>query len=264
MFLQTSLQSLLFKGQKICFALSDRFGGVSKGAFSTLNLGYYIGDKSLDVDSNYQLITTRFYDMFCVEQGDRAALYYCQQIHSTQSVVLDKTLESLAQNRGGVSISLGEADGIITQIPYRICVALAADCNPILLYDKAHHAMAVIHAGRKGVFDGILPQVFAKMNALYQTQAADCLLYVGASIRSCCYEVGGDICEEAMNLGFSRNVLKGNRLDLMACLQEQCENLHIQTHQVEVSPYCSCCDERLYSYRRDKTTGRYGLLAMLL
>uniref|UniRef100_UPI002603D2FF laccase domain-containing protein n=1 Tax=uncultured Helicobacter sp. TaxID=175537 RepID=UPI002603D2FF len=52
MFLQTSLQSLLFKGQKICFALSDRFGGVSKGAFSTLNLGYYVGDKSLDVTEN--------------------------------------------------------------------------------------------------------------------------------------------------------------------------------------------------------------------
>lgn len=277
MFLHTSHQSPLFQNDKIYFALSDRIGGVSKDAFNTLNLGYYVGDNPAHVARNHQLIATRFYDIFHIDKAYRKPMYYCHQIHSSQSIVLDKALESTlimgnpnvidtlekGDSESTHSICLGDGDAIITALPFRICMAISADCNPILLYDREHNVMATIHAGRKGVLLGILNEVFARLNILYGTMAQECLMYVGASIRSCCYEVGADVRDEVIQCGFSHNVIKNNRLDLIACIKAQCENLRIPSHHIEISPYCSCCLWRLFSYRREKSTGRYALLAML-
>lgn len=264
MFLHTSCESSLFRGHKICFGLTHRFGGVSQGAFATLNLSFHIGDDKKSVEHNHKQVRQRFYNTFGITQELHTPLYYLHQTHSTQSLLLDEALESqhklpnLPQNPG----YLGKGDVIITHLPYRICLVVVADCNPILLYDSKNAAMALIHAGRRGVFNGIVAKVFEKMHMLYGTQAKDCLLYIGASIRSCCYEVGEEVREEFVKLGFGAEGMKGNKLDLIYCLQEQCKALGLE--QMEISPYCSCCDERLYSYRREKHTGRFGLLAMLL
>ena len=274
MFLHTSLQSQLFKTQNVRFALTHRFGGVSNGAFDALNLGYLVGDELENVAHNHQSVTIRFYDEFHIAKHRRKPLYYMEQIHSTQSIILNENLEShlaLESSLKGEdaidkphSICLGKADAIITQLPLRICLALVADCNPLLLYDTKNRAMAVIHAGRKGVFYGILPHTFMQMNTLYGTQAQDCLLYVGASIRSCCYEVGQEVYKELLALGFSDGAMKGNKLDMLHCIYAQCENLGIKKECIEVNPHCSCCNNELYSYRREGVTGRFGLLAMLV
>lgn len=263
MFLYTSSQSELFALFDVHFALTDRFGGVSTGAFDTLNLGFNVGDNLDDVAYNHSLVRAGFCNHFHIQQGQKCAnMYYVSQIHSTRSIVLDECLEAKIPHNDA-SLCLGEADAIITNLPYRICTTMVADCNPILLYDKKQHAMAVIHAGRRGLFGDILSSVFLKMKSLYNTESKDCFVYVGASIRSCCYEVGEDVRKELFALGFSENTMSSNKLDMIACLQHQCEKLHIPSHQIEISPYCSCCESRLYSYRKQRLTGRFGLMAML-
>lgn len=274
MFLYTSLQSSLFQKQNICFALTNRFDGASTGAFNELNLGYYVGDTLQNLTYNYRIVATRFYDEFHIKQNHKKPIYYMEQFHSACSIVLDNALESsllLEQSLMAKelknkqdSVCVGRADAIITHLPYRICLVVVADCNPLLLYDTKHHAMAVIHAGRRGIFDRILPQTLAKMTTLYGTKAEECLLYVGASIRSCCYEVGQEVRDELLRLGFESSAMKGNNLDLVYCIRTQCENLGIKQEHIEISPHCSCCNDNLYSYRRDGITGRFGLLAMLV
>ncbi|MCX2717310.1 polyphenol oxidase family protein [Helicobacter sp. MIT 21-1697] len=276
MFLYTSLQSHIFKDKSVYFALSNRLGGVSEGIFDALNLSYYVGDERLNVERNHHILLSEFWKRGTFTLKDKQktmpTLYYCNQIHSTQSIILDEkilsSLDDFYEVRNETitphSICLGEADAIITHMPYRACLVLAADCNPILLYDDTKKVMAVIHAGRRGVFDGIMPQTLAKMTTLYGTKAADCLVYVGASIRMCCYEVGQEVQREAFELGFDKNVIKNNRLDLIACIKAQCENLGIKQEHIEINPHCSCCNDNLYSYRREGITGRFGLLAMLL
>ena len=273
MFLYTSLQSPIFRDKSVYFALSNRLGGVSEGVFDTLNLGYYVGDERLNVERNHHIFLSEFWKIFALNDKQKvvSALYYCHQTHSTQSIILDEknlsSFEDFYKTKSKIiaphSICLGEADAIITHIPYRACLVLVADCNPILLYDNAKKVMAVIHAGRRGVFDGIVPAVFKRMSEVYGSSVSDCFMYVGASIRACCYEVGKEVQEELLALGFDKSVLKGNKLDLIACIKTQCKNLGINVEHIEINPYCSCCNKQLYSYRRDKTTGRFGLLAML-
>ena len=277
MFFYTSLESPLFKNENICFALSDRYGGVSEGVFNTLNLGYGVGDDKQRVDINHRRVKEAFIETFnradsngfgASESGadkdltKNLPMFYCEQIHSTKSVVVDEKLVSKYRRCDGGSMCLGEADAIITHLPNVLVFVMVADCNPILLYDRKNGVVSVIHAGRKGVFEGILPSVFKRMSEVYGTRAEDCLMYVGASIRSCCYEVGDEIRTQAEILGFS-DVFQGKNLDLITCLKQQSENLGLKPSQVEISPFCSSCEGGLYSYRRDHSTGRFGLLAML-
>lgn len=281
MFFYTSLESPLFKNENVCFALSDRYGGVSKGVFDGLNLGYHVGDCQQSVDENHLRIKEEFVESFgrkdsacnlgaCVahksgvdkDLAKHNSMFYCEQIHSTKSVILDENLALKYRQCGKGSVCLGEADAIITHLSNVLVFVMVADCNPILLYDRKNGVVSVIHAGRKGVFDGILPSVFKRMSEVYGTRVEDCLMYVGASIRSCCYEVGEEIRIQAEILGFS-DVFQGRNLDLIACLKQQSENLGLKPKQIEISPFCSSCEGGLYSYRREHSTGRFGLLAML-
>ncbi|BDB66457.1 hypothetical protein Hc94105_0649 [Helicobacter cinaedi] len=278
MFFYTSLESPLFRNENVYFALSDRYGGVSEGVFNTLNLGYGVGDDKQRVDINHRRVKEAFVKTFgkadfrvglgTSESGadkdltKNLPMFYCQQIHSTKSVIVDEKLVSKYRRCDGGSMCLGEADAIITHLPNVLVFVMVADCNPILLYDRKNGVVSVIHAGRKGVFDGILLSSFMHMRDVYGTRVEDCLMYVGASIRSCCYEVGEEIRTQAEILGFN-DVFQGKNLDLIACLKQQSENLGLKPSQVEISPFCSSCEGGLYSYRRDHSTGRFGLLAML-
>ena len=277
MLFYASLESPLFRNENVYFALSDRYGGASEGAFNTLNLGYGVGDCKQSVDTNHRRVKEAFVKTFGkadfrvgLGTGESGAdrdfaknipMFYCQQIHSTKSVVVDESLVSKYRRCDG-SMCLGEADAIITHLPNVLVFVMVADCNPILLYDRKNGVVSVIHAGRKGVFDGILLSSFKRMRDVYGTRVEDCLMYVGASIRSCCYEVGEEIRTQAEILGFS-DVFQGKNLDLIACLKQQSENLGLKPSQVEISPFCSSCERGLYSYRREHSTGRFGLLAML-
>lgn len=264
MLFATSLESELFANENVCFAVSDRYGGASVGAFDTLNLGYHVGDERQHVESNHRHVRDAFFRHFDMRDRGlwRAPLYYCEQIHSTKSVIIDEGVVSAYGGCDEASVCLGEADALITHVPYALAFVMVADCNPILLYDRRLKVMGVIHAGRKGVFGGIVPAVFWRMNEVYGTMARDCLIYVGASIRSCCYEVGEEIRAQARILGFD-DVFRGENLDLIACLYKQAKNLGLESKQIEISPFCSSCEEGLYSYRRERTTGRFGLFAML-
>ena len=242
MLFYTSLESPLFRNENVYFALSDRYGGASEGAFNTLNLGYGVGDDKQRVDINHRRVKEAFIETFnkadsnglgASESGaDRdfaknIPMFYCQQIHSTKSVIVDENLVSKYRRRDG-SMCLGEADAIITHLPNVLVFVMVADCNPILLYDRKNGVVSVIHAGRKGVFDGILLSSFMRMSEVYGTRVEDCLMYVGASIRSCCYEVGEEIRTQAEILGFI-DVFQGKNLDLIACLKQQSENLRLET-----------------------------------
>lgn len=260
MFVYRSLESPIFAHQPIFFAVTDRLGGVSKKPFDTLNLAYHVNDDETLVNINrYRVLQEiSLHSGFPLRV---ASLYYLTQIHSNKNIVLDQAfLESCPH---ADNIHLGEADAIITALPQCLCMVMVADCNPILLYDTSHHALAVVHAGRIGVFEEIIPHTLEQMSVLYRTQIEDVLMYIGPSIRRCCYEVGEDVKKEAIKRGFGAMIDTFSRLDLIACLKQQYKKLGIADTQVEIDPHCSCCSPMLYSYRRESQTGRFALIAML-
>ncbi|PAF52134.1 hypothetical protein BKH44_03980 [Helicobacter sp. 13S00477-4] len=139
---------------------------------------------------------------------------------------------------------------------------LVADCNPILIYESKAQIFALIHAGRVGIQKSILTKTIQNILKKPQTKIENFLVFIGASIRKCCYEISKDLSESFPQ----KYILKNNsshKLDMIAMLQDELLKNNIHPNQTQILPNCSCCQKELFSYRRDNITGRFALIAWL-
>ena len=101
----------------------------------------------------------------------------------------------------------------------------------------------------------------------FGSDPAQILAVLGPSIRSCCYEVGEAICNEAMERGFAyATQRRGGRcyLDVNAILRRQLKASGVKEERIELLPHCTCCEkERFFSYRAERQTGRFAGIIML-
>ncbi len=151
-----------------------------------------------------------------------------------------------------------ECDAIITNEKNLALCVLTADCIPLLLYDKKTQAIASVHAGRAGVYKQIAKKTIQKMQREFSSNPKDIIAFIGNHIQQCCYEISGDVLNEAKQK-FSLFV-KNNHLDIHGILLNQLQDLGVK---VIDKSHCTCCDERYFSYRRDKKAGRMGGFIML-
>ena len=104
---------------RVKHAFTTRYGGVSEGVWSSLNLGTTRGDVPEHVDKNYDILCSAL-------EISRERLCFTRQVHGT--VVRPVT--------GADSHTLFtpipyEADGLITNEPGLPLICFAADCVPI-------------------------------------------------------------------------------------------------------------------------------------
>jgi polyphenol oxidase len=215
-------------------AFSTRRGGVSEGAFASLNLGLLTADAPANVDENRRRL--------CAETGaDPARLAMNRQIHAT------------TVNRAQAGERSRDGDGLWTDEPGVPMLKVTADCLPIVLARlNGHQGLALLHAGRLGLLSGI---VEAGVAALGHRVAAA----VGPGIGPCCYEVSGEIAG-AYRARFGPAVVKGRKLDLWAVSERVLRDAGV--YSVERLDLCTACDpERFFSHRRDRgVTGRQGVI----
>jgi YfiH family protein len=215
-------------------AFSTRLGGVSDGSFESLNLGRKTRDKPENVDENRR----RLSEAVGVEP-ERLALN--RQVHGT------------TVNRAEAGERGKDGDGLWTDEPGVPMLAFTADCLPIALARvNGTPGLALLHAGRLGLLDGI---VQAGVAALRGPLAA----IVGPGIGPCCYEVGEDILG-AYRARFGPDVLQGRNLDLWTAAERVLREAGVDV--VERLDVCTACEAgRFFSHRRDgPLTGRQGVI----
>jgi purine-nucleoside/S-methyl-5'-thioadenosine phosphorylase / adenosine deaminase len=218
-------------------AFTTRVGGVSEGPYASLNFGRKSGDVVERVDENRRIA--------CHALGadvDRLALNF--QVHSARVV------KAVGGRRGE------HADGLWTHEPGLPMLAMTADCLPIALAraDDRPPALAVLHAGWRGLLDGI---VAAGAAALGRGALAAA---VGPGIGPCCYEVGEDVAAP-FRKRFGDDVVIGRNLDLWTAAERALRAAGVErVHRVD---RCTACEqETFFSHRRDEgRTGRQGVLA---
>ncbi|RQY11648.1 laccase domain-containing protein [Burkholderia stagnalis] len=88
----------------------------------------------------------------------------------------------------------GEADGMITRLPRVVLSVMTADCVPILFARRDGKRIAVLHAGWRGLLDGIVTRLAARIGN--DDDVADWSALVGPSAGPCCYEVGDAFIEQ--------------------------------------------------------------------
>ncbi len=88
----------------------------------------------------------------------------------------------------------GEADGFYTEQPGIMLSVFTADCLPVIFSHKQGSAVAVVHAGWRGLRHGILEQMAQRINQSGTTQ--DWVASIGPAAGPCCYQVSQELVDE--------------------------------------------------------------------
>jgi YfiH family protein len=225
-------------------AFSTRLGGVSEGAFASLNLGALTADDPENVRENRRRL--------CEEVGiDPETATMAWQHHSADVVRAD--------GRGIVTpgTEFERCDGLWTDEQGRGLMLLSADCLPVAIARaNGEPAVAALHVGWRGLLAGIIQ---SGVDALGGGKVAAA---VGPGIGACCYEVGDEVAEPFRER-FGDDVMLGRRLDLAEAAERALRAAGCE--DVERVNLCTSCEERLFfSHRRDQgRTGRQGIVAAL-
>lgn len=98
--------------------------------------------------------------------------------------------------------TLEGVDAVMTDVP-QVCVSVStADCIPILIYDRVHHAVAAVHAGWRSTVLRISEAVLQAMADAYGTRPQDVEAAIGPGISLEAFEVGDEVYEAFRTAGF--------------------------------------------------------------
>jgi polyphenol oxidase len=132
---------------------------------------------------------------------------------------------------------------------------LTADCVPIALAREDGTALALLHAGWRGLLEGIVDAGVAPLGGT--PRAA-----VGPAIGPCCYEVGPEVADP-FRRRFGPDVVSGRMLDLWTAAERALREAGVAT--IERFDVCTSCNPELFfSHRRDAgVTGRQGVVGIV-
>jgi len=249
--MQITQTSLLNSFSNLTHCFTTKHGGVSDGAYSSLNLAFHVDDNSEVVNKNHSLLADEL-------NYDKNRLVHMKQIHSDIVHIITS---------GDNFKNPPTCDALITDRGNTPLMVMVADCSPILFYDSVKKVIAVAHAGRQGAFKNIVKNVLDSFKNNYGSREKDILVTIGASIGECCYEVGAEIYEEAKELNLVYSISKRENsyyLNINNILKKQLLNSGIQEKNIDISHECSCCkSSKYFSYRADRITGRFCGFIML-
>jgi YfiH family protein len=200
------------------------------------NLALHVGDNPADVRVRRQELE-RSAGM------PPGSLLFMNQVHGTAVEVME------------AGSATPEADAMVSQgLPLAVMVA---DCIPAVLVGQTPGGpvLAAVHAGRPGIAAGVIPAAVARMRAM---GAAGIQAWLGPSICGACYEVPAGLRDEvaaAVPAAWSTTSWGTPGLDLPAGARAQLETADVE---VLYSGPCTLENEDLFSYRRNKDTGRFA------
>ncbi|CAM2979937.1 peptidoglycan editing factor PgeF [Vibrio neptunius] len=222
---------------------STRHQGFSSGVYQGLNLGAHVGDELAIIEKNRQWLTQQ-------SQMPTAPIWL-NQTHSTLVLEADRPTQNVL-----------DADGLFTQQIGVVCSAMTADCLPVLLTNTAGTQVAAVHAGWRGLADGIVENAVAKFDG-------QVMAWIGPAIGASAFEVGQDVLDAFISFdseakkAFVPRKKPGKWLADMNMLVTQRLN-NVGVTDVYYSELCTYLDpQRFFSYRRDGVTGRQATFIWL-
>jgi polyphenol oxidase len=238
-------------------AFSTRLGGVSHAPYAWLNQGFGSGDDRPRVWDNRR--------RFARAIGfDPKALVTLRQVHGDGVVVLTEGDDPEAA-RGT------QADALITDRPQLPLAVITADCFPVLLVAPSHPVIGIVHSGRRGTAEEVVPRAVHRLCDRFGVRPGRVFVAIGPGIGGCCYEV-----DEASAAPFRARhtlgdgVLRRSRphhfyLDLQEAIRLQLLALGVPSHHIWSANLCTACHPAwFYSYRREGArSGRMLNVAMI-
>jgi YfiH family protein len=236
---------------------TTRMGGVSLAPYASLNLGAHVNDDAIAVVKNRQLLSPYL----------PSEPVWVNQVHGLN--VIDAATSSCLQN----------ADASFTTKANVVCITMTADCLPVLLCDKSGSVVAAVHAGWRGLCDGVIEAAIHKM----QVPPTEILAWLGPAIGPDAFEVANDVREQFVEkdsqatLAFkpldnktadkwlcNLYLIAKQRLNKLGVTQIYAASDHEIYDENHRENFCTYTDEtRFFSFRRDNVTGRMASLIWL-
>lgn len=191
-------------------------------------------------------------------------VYWLKQVHGT------RVLNEMALPQPDVRSSPPEGDALITTRAGRALAILTADCLPIVLVCVQRRAVAVVHAGWRGLAAGILEKTLASLQQACPTAGLHgWRAWVGPAITQPVFEVGTDVYEAftlvdpSSAIFFMPGVQQQKWLaDLPGLARHRLQRAGVAW--VEISKHCTSRQAAwFYSYRRNRDTGRQATIVWL-
>lgn len=221
-------------------AVTLRSGGVSLGAFSSLNPATHVNDNPTHVQTNRRLIK----EMLALPSEP----VWLHQVHGTEVIKADQ------------APALPVADASYTDQPGTVCAVLTADCLPVLFCGDRGAVIAAAHAGWRGLQAGVLAETLAAMGCSQVTA------WLGPAIGAKNFEVGEEVravfVADDAKTALAFQFLRGQKwlADIYQLATLKLTALGVE--RIYGGGLCTVADaQRFYSYRRDgAATGRMASL----
>lgn len=241
----------------VVHGFTTRLGGVSKGVWSSLNLGGAVGDDADDVARNHEIAAAagKF------RRADLATP--ARQVHGAEVHTVTSA-----------TMTPGDCDAVVTSAPGVVVGIRIADCVPLLLWDPTANAVGAVHAGWRGIVARIPFLAVVAMVDRHAANPARLRAALGPAIGPCCYEVGADVARQVTGVAehtprFQVIPVPGDvvgkledvkmRLDLRAAVVSLLLDAGLERAHIELVGGCTSCESTLFfSHRRDKgASGRH-------
>jgi YfiH family protein len=225
---------------------TTRLNGCSTDPFSSFNLGAHVHDSPENVAKNRMKLEA--------ELALPSSPFWLEQVHGNSVHIVEASkMEPFPP----------KADASITQEVGPVCIVMTADCLPILLCSRNGNEVAAVHAGWRGLLNGVIDNTLSQ----FKSAPSEIMAWLGPAIGPEIFEINEEILVDFLN----------NNVDNEAafCAREPnrwfadlYELARIRLRQFGVCDifggnFCTYRDSELFfSHRRDK--GKTGRMASLI
>jgi len=222
-----------------------RNAGHSQAPFASLNVSYGIGDEDKAVARNRALISG------IMGAGE---MTYIRQVHGREVAVLG--CNQKAENSPVAPQPL-IADAVVTDRPKNYLVIQVADCQSVLMYEPVRRVVANVHSGWRGSIQNIIGCTVDAMKQCCGCNPYDILAGIGPSLGPCCAEFINYETEIPKEFWGYKD--PDDHFDFWAISSDQLMKAGVRERNIESSQMCTRCrTEEFFSFRAEKTTGRFA------
>jgi polyphenol oxidase len=237
---------------RVRHAVFTREGGVSKAPFDSLNVSFSSVDDRAAVGENRAR---------CAGALDLtpSRIVCAGLIHGTATAVVESGSGTPLPDGSRV---IENVDVLITATPEIGLLVTAADCLQVLLYDPDTPALAMAHAGWRGLAGGVLTSAVLAMSERFGSRPARLLAGIGPGLGPCCAEFSDPRRELPP---WFATYIRDRHVDLWAAARDQLAAAGLTPVGMAQQAICTVCERhRFFSHRGDKgRTGRFAAIAVL-
>lgn len=237
-----------------CF--TTRKGGVSKGSYESMNLGFSTGDDEESVRKNFYIMTEKL----GIKIKD---IVETAQTHTNNIRYVTENYKGRAM----MEPEYTDIDGLYTDKKNVVLMSFHADCNAVFFYDPVKKLIGLSHAGWRGTVTNIVGEMIKALVEL-GSNPSDLKAAISPSLGQCCFEVDKDVADLFITTDIKYKdfmITKGKKyhFDLWEINKYNMVKEGMNGKNIDIAGLCSKCrNDLFFSHRGQK--GKRGLMTAMI